>query len=48
MCLSTFKVKKLVLSVQGNGSLKKTSATDLPDKYVPKGVNQFLVHSKEI
>lgn len=31
--------KKLVLSVQGNGSLKKTSATDLPEKYVPKGVN---------
>ncbi len=31
--------KKLVLSVQGNGSLKKTSASDLDPKYTPKGVS---------
>ena len=30
--------KKLVLSVQGNGSLKKATGTDLADKYIPKGV----------
>ena len=31
--------KKLVLSVQGNGSLKKATGTDLNEKYIPKGVN---------
>lgn len=30
--------KNLVLNIQGNGSLKKDTAT-LPDKYIPKGVN---------
>jgi len=30
--------KELVLDVLGNGSLKKSTGTDLDDKFIPKGV----------